>query len=300
MSSARIWMAILVRAIITAILVYSVVFLAFAVLPLDPARAVLGPLADERAVAAMNARFGFDAPLPERMMRVAARMLHGDFGVSVVFGQPVAPLIAQALSTTLARLAVAVPVGAMGAIWLVPRIVTRNWRAAKLALLAAAAVPSFVLLALLLMIFSSFLSLAPSQARVLYEGLAILVAALVVTAAVSITLLDRLDFRSGRSRQADFLMLLGAPVARMMAILIRGAMPSALAATANSVAPALTALTFAEFVFGLPGFAVMFMRACDNGDLAIVALGSLVLAGILAMVQGLADVAAARADRRLS
>jgi peptide/nickel transport system permease protein len=300
MTTARIWIAVLARAIVTAVLVYLVVFLAFAVLPLDPARAVLGPLADERAVAALNARFGFDAPLLERLVRVASRMLQGDFGVSIVFGQPVVPLVAQSLSTTMARLAVAVPLGSMAAVWLVPRIVTHDWRAGRLALLAVAAVPSFVLLALLLMVFASFLELAPSQARVLYEVLAVLVAALVVAAAVSITLLDRLDFRSGRSRQADFLMLLGAPVARMMAILMRGAMPSALAATANSVAPALTALTFAEFVFGLPGFAVMFMRACDNGDLAIVALGSLVLACILAVVQGLADFAAARADRRLS
>ncbi|TMJ20508.1 MAG: ABC transporter permease [Alphaproteobacteria bacterium] len=300
MGTARIWFTVLARAIITALLVYLVVFLAFAVLPLNPARAVLGPLADESAVAALNARFGFDAPLHERLVLVASRMLQGDFGVSIVFGQPVVPLVAGALSTTLARLAVAVPLGSLAALWLVPRIVTNDWRAGRFGLVAAAAMPSFVLLALLLMVFGSFLAFAPSQARVLYEGLAIFVSALVVMASVSLILLDRLDFRADRSRQADFLMLMRAPADRMVSILMRGAMPSVLAATANSVAPALTALTFAEFVFGLPGFGVMFMRACDNGDLAIVAFGSLVLAVILTFVQGIADAVAARADRRLN
>ena len=296
----RPWLGILTRSIITALLVYLIVFMAFAVLPLDPARALLGPIADARAVAALNAQFGFNAPLPERLLRVASGILHGDFGNSVVFGQPAASLVAKALSTTLARLAVAVPLGSMAAIWLVPRIVVRDSQAGRLFMVAAAGVPSFVLLAILLMIFGAFLGIAPSQARSLYEVLAVLVAAIIVMAAVSLTLFDRVDFRAGRSRQADFLMLLRAPVNAMLAILMRGALPSALAGAANAIAPALTALTFAEFVFGLPGFAVMFIRACDNGDLAIVALGSLTLALILVLVQGIADVVAARADRRLN
>lgn len=300
MLDARTWIRILARAVVTAVLVYFVVFIAFAVLPLDPARAVLGPVADERAVAALNARFGFDAPLPERALRVASQMLRGDFGVSIVFGRPVIPLVAEALSITLARLAIAVPIGAAAAMWLVRAAVTNDWRWCKLALAALASIPSFVILTLLLMIFGSLLAIAPSQGRGLYEGLAILVAAAIVAANVSVSLIDRVDFRSVRSRQADFLLLLRAPVHRMVVILMRGAWPSALAATANSVAPALTALTFAEFVFGLPGFAVMFMRACDNGDLAIVAFGSLVLALILALVQGVADAIAASADRRLA
>lgn len=294
------WLTVLARAVVTAVLVYFVIFLAFAVLPLDPARAVLGPLADEGAVAALNARFGFDAPLPERLVRVTGQILRGDFGVSVIYGQPVLPLVAGTLSITLLRLAIAVPLGAAAALWLVPHMVTRDWRVGRFVLVAVAGIPSFVVLALLLMVFGSFLAFAPSQSRALYEILAVIVAALVVAAAVSITLLDRVDFRAGRSRQADFLMLLRAPVDRMVAILMRGAMPSALAATANSVAPALTALAFAEFVFGLPGFSVMFMRACDNGDLAIVALGSLILAVMLATIQGFADLIAVRADRRLS
>ncbi len=281
-------------------LVYLVVFLAFAVLPVDPARAVLGPLADQRSVAALNARYGFDASLPERLFRATSQLLKGDFGVSVVFGEPVVPLAGRALATTLGRLALAVPLGAFVAIWLVPRIVSRGWRAARFVLLAMAAVPTFALLALLLMLFGALFGLTPSQARTFYEIVAVLVAAGVVTAAVSITLLDRLDFRSGRSRQADFLMLLGAPVDRMVAILMRGALPSAMAATANSVTAALTALTFAEFVFGLPGFSVMFMRACTNGDLAIVAFGSLILALILSVVQTTADLLAAHSDRRLA
>jgi peptide/nickel transport system permease protein len=256
-------------------------------------------MADEGAVAAVNAQFGFDAPLPERLVRVTSQLLRGNFGVSIVYGEPVGPLVGRALSLTLLRLSLAVPLGAAAALWIVPRIVAGNWRVVKIAVIGAAAVPSFVLLALLLTLCASFLGASPSQARWLYEGLAIAVAALTTMAAVSLTLMDRLDFRHRRSRQADFLLLLHAPVDRMVALLMRGARPSTFAAAANSVASALTALTFAEFVFGLPGFSVMFMQACDNGDLSIVALGSLVLAVILVLMQGIADLISARTDQRL-
>jgi peptide/nickel transport system permease protein len=287
----RLWLHLLSRTVATAIVVYLLVFIAFAVLPLNPARALLGPVADEHAVAAVNAQFGFDAPLPERLVRVTSQLLRGNFGTSIVYGQPVGPLVGWALSITLSRLALAVALGASAALWLVPVAVARNWRPVKLALMVAAGMPSFVLLAIL--------GMAPSQARWLYESLAVAVAALATMVAVSLTLLDRLDFRSKRSRQADFLMLLHAPVDRMVALLMRSARPSAFAAAANSVAAALTALTFAEFVFGLPGFAVMFMQACDNGDIAIVTLGSLVLAGIFVLMQGIADLISARTDQRL-
>jgi peptide/nickel transport system permease protein len=295
----RLWLHLLSRTVATAIVVYLLVFIAFAVLPLNPARALLGPVADEHAVAAVNAQFGFDAPLPERLVRVTSQLLRGNFGTSIVYGQPVGPLVGWALSITLSRLALAVALGASAALWLVPVAVARNWRPVKLALMVAAGMPSFVLLALLLTLCGSILGMAPSQARWLYESLAVAVAALATMVAVSLTLLDRLDFRSKRSRQADFLMLLHAPVDRMVALLMRSARPSAFAAAANSVAAALTALTFAEFVFGLPGFAVMFMQACDNGDIAIVTLGSLVLAGIFVLMQGIADLISARTDQRL-
>ncbi len=300
MRASNILINIAGKALVTAFLVYLLVFVAFAVLPLDPARSLLGPVADQQAVAALNARFGFDAPLPERLWRVTFLALQGDFGQSITYGEPVVPLVARSLVTTFVRLGLAAIVGFILAWLFVPWIIEKNFRVGRLFMIAAAGVPSFVLLAILLMIFGAALGVPPSQANGLYNVLAVLVAALAVFSAVSLTIFDQMDFRTNPGRPAQFLLMLHAPEARILHILQRGALPSALAALANSIAPALTALTFSEFVFGLDGFSIMFMRACDRGDIAIVAFGSLSLAVILVALQGIAQFVAMRADARLA
>ena len=42
------------RLVLASILIYSLVFMAFAVLPVDPARALLGPVAEPSAVEALR------------------------------------------------------------------------------------------------------------------------------------------------------------------------------------------------------------------------------------------------------
>lgn len=300
MSAGRVLLEIAGRAVVLGFLVYLVVFLAFAVLPLDPARSLLGPMASTEAVATLNARYGFDLPIPARLARVTMEMLQGNFGESLTYGEPVVPLVGSALAKTLLRLALALLLGFVGARLLVPAIVSAGFSGSRHALAAVAGVPSFVLLALLLMIFSAGFGLSTFLNPLLYNLLAICVAALVVFATIALTIYDRVDYKTSPSRPALFLLMLHAPADRLVLILLRGAMPAALAALANSVAPALTALTFAEFVFGLDGFSLMFMRACSYGDMAVVAFGSFIVALVLVVVQSAVSIGSKLADRRLA
>jgi peptide/nickel transport system permease protein len=60
-----------------AIVIYTMVFFAMAVLPVDPARAILGPFASAPAVEQLRAELGLNRPLPERYFRSVFSMLRG-------------------------------------------------------------------------------------------------------------------------------------------------------------------------------------------------------------------------------
>lgn len=288
------------RVVAASILVYAFVFLAFAVLPLDPARAVLGPMADTSAVEALNARYGFDRPVIERFVRVATGLLRGDFGVSITWGRPVGDLLASSLATTLARLLLALALGLALVRVLLPITVARDLNVVSAVWMAVAGVPGFIALVLTLAFFGSAFALPPSTNRWLYEALAVGWVAIFTSAMVGLSMRERLEFRQRRSRQAEFLLHLRAPPRELVQILLRGAWPTAFAATANAATGALTTLAFAEYVFGLPGFSITYFRACESGDVAVVCFGSLFLAWCLLAFHMCAEMAARWNDRRLA
>ncbi len=107
-------------AMVTLLLLSILIFLAAHVLPGDVGRHILGPFADPRAVAALNHELGTDRPLVIQYLSWLGGVLHGDFGNSFSFRQPVAPLLVRALLNSLKLGAVAfiivVPLGILGGI----------------------------------------------------------------------------------------------------------------------------------------------------------------------------------------
>ena len=107
-------------ALITLFLLSLIVFFAGQVLPGDPARAILGPLASPSAVRALDHQLGVDRPLVTQYWSWISGLVHGDFGQSYQFRAPVWPFIQSALfnSVKLAALAfvVVVPLGIAGGV----------------------------------------------------------------------------------------------------------------------------------------------------------------------------------------
>jgi peptide/nickel transport system permease protein len=107
-------------ALVTLVLLSTIVFLMANVLPGDVGRRILGPFADPRAVAALNHQLGVDRPLVVQYLSWLGGMLHGDFGNSLAFRAPAGELIRRALVNSLKLAAVAfvivVPVGILGGI----------------------------------------------------------------------------------------------------------------------------------------------------------------------------------------
>jgi peptide/nickel transport system permease protein len=96
------------------------VFAGGQLLPGDIGRSILGPLADARAVAALNHQLGADRPLLTQYVEWITHFVRGDMGLSYAYREPVGPFIADALahSAKLGLLAfiVVVPLGIAGGV----------------------------------------------------------------------------------------------------------------------------------------------------------------------------------------
>jgi peptide/nickel transport system permease protein len=106
--------------ILTLWLLTVIIFTAAQIVPGDPGRAVLGNLASQNAVNALDHQFGVDRPLLTRYLSWLGGLLHGNLGTSYTYQSAVEPFIRAALinSIKLAVLAfvVMVPLGIIGGV----------------------------------------------------------------------------------------------------------------------------------------------------------------------------------------
>jgi peptide/nickel transport system permease protein len=91
----------LLRLIPVVLVVTGVTFLLTALLPGDPAIAILGDQAQPEAIAALRKQLGEDEPLPIRYVDWLKRAASGDLGRSIRSRQPVTTLIRERLPVSL-------------------------------------------------------------------------------------------------------------------------------------------------------------------------------------------------------
>jgi peptide/nickel transport system permease protein len=145
-------------ALVTLWLLSVIVFFAGQVLPGDPGRAILGPLAAQSAVHALDTQLGVNRPLLAQYWSWISGLAHGDMGTSYQFRTPVAPFIGAALvnSVKLAALAfvIVVPLGITGGVVAALRVGRAADRTISVTGLSAATVPEFVSGIVLIVIFA--------------------------------------------------------------------------------------------------------------------------------------------------
>ncbi|CAG4890227.1 ABC transporter permease [Paraburkholderia saeva] len=155
-------------SLVTLWLLSVLVFAGGQLLPGDIGRAVLGPLADARAVAALNHQLGADRPLLTQYVGWITHFVRGDMGMSYVFRTPVAPFVvtALALSAKLGLLAfvVVVPLGIAGGVWAAMHAGRWIDRTISITGLSATVVPEFVSSIVLILIFGIWLQWLPIEA----------------------------------------------------------------------------------------------------------------------------------------
>ncbi len=155
-------------ALVTLALLSVAVFVGAQLLPGDVGRAILGPLADPDAVAALDHTLGADRPPVITYLSWVGHFLTGDMGTSYTFRSPVAPAVASALLNSLKLASVAfvlvVPVSVAAGVYAAMRVGRWQDRAISVAGLSLTVVPEFVSSIALLLVLGVWLRWLPLSA----------------------------------------------------------------------------------------------------------------------------------------
>jgi len=297
----------------TLIVVSLIVFAVTQVLPGDAATMLLGENATPAALAAIRDRLGLDAPVWLQYGHWLGGVLHGDFGTSLRTGQPVGPVMVEALgrSLLLAVLAIgfmlvlALPLGILAAV--------RRGRAADLLVslvsYVGVSLPEFVTATLFGLLFSDWLQWLPATGYVpMTENPGRSLAHLVLPVlTVSVILIAHVS-RMVRSELVDVLHTDYIRAARLKglsarAVLLKHGLRNALLPTITIVALdvgyLLGGVIVVEEIFALPGIGRQLIVAIEARDLPAIQAGALIMAATYSVVNFLADVAYAWLDRRI-
>ena len=179
----------LLRMLLLLLGVSAVTFALMSASPLDPLQTNVGQVAlgsmSPEQVAKLEAYWGVGTPPLERYLGWLWDLLHGDFGISLLYRQPVLEIVGQRLATSLGLLFFAwILSGVLGLVLGAVAGATRGRLPDKLIrgyCLLISSTPAFWLALLLLLIFSVWLGWLPS-------GLAVPIG----VAADAVTLADRL------------------------------------------------------------------------------------------------------------
>ena len=114
-------------AVVSLLLVVVLGFFLFRVLPGDPVQTMTRGQVNvtPQQIAAMRARLGLDKPLAVQFVDYLRDLLHGDFGTSYMYQQPVGTLILQRLWPTVLLVGTATVLAAALGLWLGARA---GWR----------------------------------------------------------------------------------------------------------------------------------------------------------------------------
>ena len=284
-----------------------IVVASFALVRLAPG----SPFSSEKEIPAeirqkLEAKYGFDKPLPEQFIRYLGNLLKGDLGLSTKYPQrTVNEIIANGFPVTLTLAAVAllwsllvgITAGIIGAI----RQNTVWDYAAMTAALVGISVPSFVLGPLLILVISLRFQLLPPAGwgdwqHVILPGLT-----LGTIYAGSIARLMRggmLDVV-----RSDFIRTARAKGVTEWAIIWRHMFPTAILPVVSYLGPAiasmLTGSVVVEKIFNVPGIGPYFVDAAFNRDYFLVMGIVLLYAFFLLLLNFVVDIVYGFLDPRV-
>jgi peptide/nickel transport system permease protein len=291
-------------ALVVILGVTLVVFLIIQLIPGDPARVSLGVQATEENVAARRARLGLDRPVIEQYTSWLGNLVQGDFGQSLITGQPITPQIRQRLPTTLelAGLAVVIgmsiafPLGIISAM----RPGTFIDTAASIVSQIGVAVPDFWMGILLVLLFSSTLDLLPPSGytpidedfgdwlshMILPAVTAGLISASIQTRFIRSAMLEVLNQNYIRTARAKGL--------REVTVIRRHALRNAMISVVTIIGLQLTALLSAvvviEIVFSLPGLGRLALDAVLDRDYPLLQAAVFVIAALVTFINLAVDM----------
>lgn len=280
-----------------------------------------GGIVSTQQIQALQAAYGLNAPLPLRYLQWIGGVLHGNFGQSIVFGQPVASLIWSRIGFTVLismlglvlAWVVAVPVGVYSAThrYSIPDYIITAIQ------FVGVAIPEF-LLALIMLVFAANVlgehnigglqspqfQNAPFSFGTIIDFLSHLWIPVVVIAAISTAwqsrvmranMLDVLNYQYVQTARAKGL--------KESLVIWKHAVRNALHPLVMSLGTALPALLSGELVvsivLNLPTDGPLYYEALQNKDMYLAIAFLMVTSALLVVGNLLADLALAWLDPRI-
>ncbi len=292
-----------------------IVFLIMALIPGDPAQAILGNYATPENVARVNRELGLDKPLPQQYLIWIWNVLQGDFGRSYILNRPVLDEVLERFGATLilagTSLVLCSVFGLLAGI--VSAVRQFGWvdRIVTFFVLIGISMPSFFLGLLLILFFAVKWQLFPASGMyAIYGGgdlpdllhhLALPAITLAVVATGVIARLTRTSMLE--VLRQDYVRTARAKGLDERTVIYRHAFKSALV----SVVPVigiqagfvLGGAVYIETVFQWPGIGQMLVKAISTRDILLVQGGVLVVAASYVLFNLAADVVQSLLDPRL-
>ncbi len=313
MASTILWR--LVTAIPVLVGLTVIVFAIMAMIPGDPATAILGSYATPENVERLNAQLGLDRTLPEQYVIWLGNIVQGDFGRSYSLNRPVLDEVLERLSATMLLAGTALVVATLAGLLAGVVSAVRQYGIADkvltLLVLIGISMPAFFLGLLLILGFAVRWRLFPASGMTaIYGGggpmdiahhlvLPALTLAVVATGVIArLTRTAMLEVL-----RQDFIRTARAKGVTERKVIAKHAFKAALV----SVIPVigiqagfvLGGAVYVETVFQWPGIGSMLVTAISTRDILLVQGGVLVVAAAYVLFNLAADVVQMAIDPRL-
>ena len=294
----------LLLALVVVLGVTFVVFMIMQIVPGDPARVVLGPYANDEAVAGLRDRLGLDRPFLEQYVSWLGDALRGDFGQSLLNGQEVAPQLwgrigpsfELAMVSLAIGLAIAFPIGIISALKPGSAIDI----AATMFSQIGVSVPTFWMGIVLVIVFSLNLDLLPPSGYTsIAEDPGDWLAHIILPAFTAGFVSASIQTRFIRSAMLDVLNANYIQTARAKGlaertVVVRHALRNALINIVTIIGLQITALfsgiVIVEVVFSWPGLGRLAFNAVEERDYPLLQGAVLVVAVMVTLVNLLVDL----------
>ncbi|MCS5493833.1 ABC transporter permease [Curtobacterium flaccumfaciens] len=300
-------------AVLTVVLASLFVFLAVQALPGDVAQQLLGQNATPDAVKQLRETLGLDQNVWLRYLQWLGGAVHGDFGTSLVSGEPVAPTLFTAFRNSMLIAVPAMLVGVTVSLTLGVVAGVRRGRPSdkviSIVSLVVMSVPEFMVATVLVLLFAIGLPVFPA---VVLRGSDATVAELLPTIWLPIIVLTlamaAYIVRTARSSTIDVMASEFVTTAELKGLTMRRvvwkhAVPSALLPTLNvvalNVAWLLGGVVVVENVFNYPGMGKLMLESVFNRDLPTIEAIALLSALIYVVCNLAADLVALALDPKL-
>jgi peptide/nickel transport system permease protein len=291
-------------SVVTLIILSVIIFLGSQVLPGNVGRKILGPLASQASVNALNAKIGTNRALVVQYWDWISGVFRGNLGNSAVQQRPVTAILGPAIlnSAKLALLAfiIVVPLAVLGGVYAALKEGTVRDRLISLGGLSATAIPDFVWAVLLIVVFPiGFGIFKPVATAPLGSNFFVQVYYLLLPAICLVFVLFGYIARMARAGTIEALdadytrtaILKGLPERAVVSRhVLRNSLLPTIAVVATQLGYLIGGLVVIEVIFDYNGLGQALFRAAQTSDLPVLESGVLIVGMVYLVATLVADI----------